>query len=196
MSVERTARRRELYVLAAPIFRSEGYRGSTLKALAAACGLSIPALYRYFPSKRAIALYPLVVLYPELHGTSPDISSGDPRAYLGGWIDAAVSEMPYYTLALRLAREVGLDRSEQSRMEANLASHIDIVASLVRSAGSRLDEATSREVASAMISIVTGSVLTGIDIEPRSLRRRLLALLRGYGVRLDAETHREHDRLG
>ena len=61
------ARRSELYVRASPTFRRYGYRESTLKALAAACGLSIPALYRYFPSKRAFGLFPLVALYPELH---------------------------------------------------------------------------------------------------------------------------------
>jgi AcrR family transcriptional regulator len=181
-SDSRTGRRRELFALAAPILRTEGYRGSTLKALAAACGLSIPALYRYFPSKRAFALYPLVALYPELHERPPDVTSGDPRRYLRGWIHAAITELPHYTLALRLAREVGLDPSEQARVEANLARHIDVVAMLVRSSEPRVDEPTSREIASTMISIVTGSVLTGIEIEPSSLRRRLMALLRGYGV--------------
>ncbi|MEJ7697786.1 MAG: helix-turn-helix domain-containing protein [Candidatus Limnocylindrales bacterium] len=52
-------RRQALYRLAAPVFRRHGYRQATLKQLAAACGMSIPALYRYFPSKRDFALYPL-----------------------------------------------------------------------------------------------------------------------------------------
>ena len=60
-------RRHELYARAAPIFRKHGYAGTTLKALARACELSIPALYRYFPSKKAFALFPLMALYPELH---------------------------------------------------------------------------------------------------------------------------------
>jgi len=59
-SDEPFARRRELYLRAAPILRTHGYRGSTLKALANACGLSISALNRYFPSKKALALFPLV----------------------------------------------------------------------------------------------------------------------------------------
>jgi hypothetical protein len=37
-----------------------------------------------------------------------------------------------------------------------------------------------------MISISTGAVLTGLEIEPASLRRRLKALLRGYGIHLPA----------
>jgi AcrR family transcriptional regulator len=181
-------RRRELYVRAAPVFQRFGYREATLKALADACGLSIPALYRYFPSKRAFALFPLVALYPELNDPGPDVAIGDPRMHLSGWIDAAVAEMPNYTLALQLSREVGLDRMEQRRVEENLAAHIAIVATLAQSAAPHLDDAAAREVASAMISIATGAVLTGIDIEPASLRRRLRALLRGYGILLPTTT--------
>jgi AcrR family transcriptional regulator len=181
-SDERRGRRRELYVRAAPTFRTHGYRGSTLKALAAACGLSIPALYRYFPSKRAFALYPLVALYPELHGPPPEPSSGDPGSLLSGWIDAAVAEMSNYTLALRLAREIGLTPPEQARVEANLATHIGVVADLARRAAPDLEVAASRELATAMISVASGPAITGIDIEPASLRHQLERLLRGYGL--------------
>lgn len=181
-------RRRELYVRAAPVFRRYGFRDATLKALADACGLSIPALYRYFPSKEAFALFPLVALYPELHQPLRDVSTGDPRVHLVDWIDAAVAEMPNYTLALQLSREIGLTSAQQRKVEANLAEHISVVAGLVQGAASHLDNATAREVASAMISVATGAVLTGIEIEPTSLRRRLRALLRGYGVPLPATT--------
>lgn len=183
-------RRWELYRRAAPIFREYGYREATLKALADACGLSIPGLYRYFPSKEAFALFPLVPLYPELHQPFRDVSVGDPRMHLVAWIDAAVSEMPNYTLALQLSREVGLDREQQHRLEENLAEHIVLVAGLVRAVAPHLDDATAREVASAMISIATGAVLTGLDIQPASLRRRLNALLRGYGIVIPASVPR------
>jgi len=182
-SDELAERRRELYLRAAPVFRRYGFREATLKALAGACGLSIPALYRYFPSKEAFALFPLVALHPELHQPR-DVTTGDPRMHLMDWIDAAVAEMPSYTLALRLSREVSLSREQQHRMEENLAEHISVVAGLARSAAPHLDEATAREVASAMISVATGAVLTGIEIEASSLRRRLRALLRGYGIAL------------
>lgn len=184
------ARRWELYRRAAPILRRYGYRDATLKALADACGLSIPGLYRYFPSKQAFALFPLVALYPELHQPFPDVASGDPLMHLAGWIDAAVAEMPSYTLALRLSREVGLGREQQRRMEANLAEQISAVAGLAVAAAPHLDDATAREVASAMISIATGAVLTGLEMEPASLRRRLKALLRGYGILLPASAPR------
>lgn len=123
-----------------------------------------------------------MALYPELHEVPPDLWSGDPRAVLAGWIDAAVAEMSNYTLALRLAREVGLTPTEQATAKANLASHIDFVAKLARGAAPHLDVATSRELASAMISIASGPAVTGVDIDPASLRHQLQTLLQGYGL--------------
>lgn len=55
---DRHARRFDLYVKAAPLFRSFGYRQVTMKALAHACGITAPALYRYFPSKLEFATFP------------------------------------------------------------------------------------------------------------------------------------------
>jgi AcrR family transcriptional regulator len=176
------ARRRELFVRAAPVFRKHGYQGATLKALANACGLSIPALYRYFPSKKAFALFPLNALYPELHGPPPDVTAGDPLAHLSGWIEAAVAELPNYTLAARLSRDVALDDEEQRKLDANLAVHLRVLGGLARRAGPHLDDRAARELARTMVNVIFGPVLTGLDPEPNALRRELQALLRGYGL--------------
>lgn len=177
------ARRRELYARAAPVFRRHGYRGTTLKALARACGLSIPALYRYFPSKKAFALFPLVALYPELHEPPPD-AGGDPLALLAGWVTAAAAEMPNYTLALRLARDADLTAEEDRRVEANLASHVTVLAAIARRAVPRLDAGAAEELASSMISVAVGPASSGLATDPDTLRRQLTRLLRGYGVAL------------
>jgi AcrR family transcriptional regulator len=181
-SDEPVARRHELYVRAAPIFRQNGYRGTTLKALATACGLSIPGLYRYFPSKKAFALFPLMSLYPELHAPPPDVEAGDPLLLLSGWVDAAAVEMPKYVLAARLVREVGLLPDEQRKMDANLAAHIVVLTDLARRAAPHLAERAARELASAMINTALGSALTGVEPKPEGLRRQLRALMRGYGL--------------
>ena len=110
-SDELFARRRELYVRAAPVFLKHGYRGATLKALANACGLSIPALYRYFPSKRAFALYPLVSLYPELHAPRPDATTGDPLSRLSSWIRGSRRRDAALHPRSSLLREAGSRRS-------------------------------------------------------------------------------------
>jgi hypothetical protein len=181
-SSEPFARRRELYIRAAPVFRKHGYRSATLKALANACGLSIPGLYRYFPSKRAFALFPLNSLYPELHGPPPDVAAGDPLWHLAAWIEGAVAEMPNYLLAARLSHEVGLDNEEQRKVDANLADHLAILGGLARRAGPHLDHRAARELARTMVNVVLGPALTGLDPEPQALRRELRALLRGYGL--------------
>lgn len=175
-------RRRELYRRAAPVFEKHGYRGATLKALAGACGLSIPALYRYFPSKKAFALSPLAALYPELQGPEPTISAGDPMSHLSGWIEAAVAEAPNYILAARLLREVRLSDDEERRMHAGLNEHIGLMGDLARRAAPNLSEGAARDLAAAMINIALGPALTGIQPEPDDLRRELRSLLRGYGV--------------
>jgi len=181
-SDELFARRRELYVRAAPVFRKDGYRGATLKTLANACGLSIPALYRYFPSKKAFALFPLTALYPELHGPPPDVTAGDPLSHLSRWIEGAVAEMPNYLLAARLSREVGLDGEEQRKVDANLADHLAILSGLARRVGPHLDDRAAQELARTMVNVALGPALTGLDPEPQALRRELRALLRGYGL--------------
>lgn len=181
-SDDRFSRRRELYQRAAPVFRAHGYRGATLKALANACGLSIPALYRYVPSKRALALFPLVALYPQLHAPPPDVSAGDPAAHLAAWIEGAVSEAPNYVLAARLLHEVRLAEDERRRMETALPEHIALLGNLARRAAPHLTEPRSRELGAAMINVALGPATTGIEPEPEALRRELRALLVGYGV--------------
>jgi len=184
VSADLYTRRRQLYERAAPVFRRYGYRNATLKALANACGLSIPGLYRYFPSKKVFATFPLASLHPELHPMPPEVIGGDPVAVLSGWIDAAVAEMPNYTLAIRLAREAGLSAREQQKVDANLAAHVALVGGFARRAAPHLDERTAGELVSTMISVALGSAETGLPADPAALRRQLRALLRGYGLLL------------
>ena len=176
------ARRKELYALAAPVFEQHGYDGATLKALAHACGLSIPGLYRYFPSKRAFALFPLPPLYPELHGEAPDLETGDPAALLAGWVDAAVREMPGYTLAARLAFEAGLTAAEQRRMRDNLAIHAEVLGATIERASPTLARDVARRIASTMIEMTAGPAISGLARTPADLGRDLRVLLRGYGI--------------
>ncbi len=50
------ARQRQLLDVAIHVFAQAGYAGASTQAIAAAAGLSEPALYRHFPSKRALFL--------------------------------------------------------------------------------------------------------------------------------------------
>ena len=164
------------------MFRKYGYRGTTLKALARACGLSIPALYTYFPSKKSFALFPLAALYPQLHEAEPDLASVDPRAVLEGWISAAVTQMPNNVLALRLAQEAGLDPGEQERITAMLAGHVSFLVTALMSAAPHLDQRRATDLAQAMIDMSVAAGVRTADPEPDRLARQLRSLLAGYRV--------------
>ncbi len=47
-------RKEQIVRLATSMFAKNGYDGLTIRMLALACGISEPALYKYFPSKQAI----------------------------------------------------------------------------------------------------------------------------------------------
>ena len=99
------ARRRELFALAAPVFRRHGYRGSTIKALAHACHLSPASLYHYFGSKEELATY--LVRRPQLDWDSTWVDPAtDPLVQLSQLLDLSLAELPNYLLAMRLADEI------------------------------------------------------------------------------------------
>ena len=104
-SVRLEARRRELFALAAPVFRRHGYRGATIKALAHACGLSPASLYHYFRSKEEMATY--LVRRPRMDFDSTWVDPAtDPLVQLALLLDLSLSELPNYLLAMRLADEI------------------------------------------------------------------------------------------
>jgi AcrR family transcriptional regulator len=170
--------------LAAGVFRRHGFRGTTMKALARACGLSIPGLYRYFPSKRAFALFPLHAVNPELQASPPDLSVGDPCRLLFGWVEHAVEDTPNIFLALQLAVETGLSDEERRAVEPNLQTHADELGALVRHAAPNLDQRSATELAWAMMNLTMAPGLSGMQPEPSNLRGQLHALLHGYGIGL------------
>lgn len=137
------ARRYQLYVLAAPVFRTFGYRQVTMKALAHACGMSAPGLYRYFPSKLEFATFPLA---PAPHGTcayllaraasTSDLPLGRLRALLEGtllYVDLAA-------LAFDLAIQAGQEERPDflyEKLGSVETSITDVVLSCMPELGAR-----------------------------------------------------------
>lgn len=176
------ARRRALYARAAPLFRQLGYRMVTLKALARACGMSIPALYRYFPSKRAFALFPLTAVDPSLHRVPTFPPDCDPLLPLRHFVDAAAHEMPQYMLAVALLREIDPGEVDGVAMAANVGETAAVLAAQARAAAPALGETAARELASAALALVVGPALVELGTTPDELRRQLRALFRAYLV--------------
>lgn len=190
------ARRRALYARAAPLFRQLGYRQVTLKALARACGVSIPALYRYFPSKRAFALFPLVATDPSLHRIPVFPPDADPLLPLRHFVEAAVAEMPQYLLALSLQREMDHDEVDLPAQAVNLAAVAQALAAQACAAAPALSDDAAREFARAALALVTGPALVELGTTPAELRRQLHILLRAYLVPAGGDAARLDAVLG
>jgi AcrR family transcriptional regulator len=172
-----------LYTKAAPVFRAFGYRQVTMKALAHACGVSAPALYRYFPSKLDFALFPLD-LPPEgfcrLVMTRAAEAQTDPLHALRAGFEAALVDIDCIVLAVRLALEVGRDersvlaKRDLDAFEADVAR---FTVSYVPQLGER-----ARDLAHTIMSLVVTAAATDADLSASAFRRQAAAVVRGYLV--------------
>ena len=187
------ARRRELFVLAAPVFRRYGYRGSTIKALAHACGLSPASLYHYFASKEEMATY--LVRRPRMDWDSTWVDpTTDPLVQLALLLDLSLSELPNYLLAMRLADEIAGTSGVVSGDGAHARTFREgeaVFARLVAASVPAMSRADATRVARDALSAMVGSAVLGLDPEPQAaVRERVVAVLRTALVPRHVETQR------
>jgi AcrR family transcriptional regulator len=171
------ARRRELFALAAPVFRQHGYRGATIKALAHACALSPASLYHYFGSKEELATY--LVRRPRMDWDSiwvdPDT---DPLAQLARLVDLSLAELPNYLLALRLADEIARTATDDAHA-GTFREGEAVFARLVAASAPGMSRAEATGVARDALSTMVGSAVLGLDPEPEAaVRERVVQVLR------------------
>ena len=172
------ARRRELFGLAAPVFRRHGFRGATVKALAHACGLRPASLYHYFGSKEELATYLLRRPRMDWDSTWVDPDT-DPLLQLAQLLDLAMVELPDYLLALRLADEIAGTASDPGTHAATFREGEAVFARLVAAAAPGMSRETATRVARDALSAMIGSAVLGLDPEPEAaVRERVLAVLR------------------
>lgn len=171
-------RRRELFALAAPVFRREGYRGATIKALAHACGLSPASLYHYFWSKEELATY--LVRGPRLKCDSTWVDPrGDPLVQLARLIDLSLSALPDYLLALRLADEIAGQAPDAGSHARTFREGEAVFARLVAASAPGIPEASALRVARDALSALVGSAVVALDPEPGvAVRDRVVAVIR------------------
>jgi AcrR family transcriptional regulator len=189
------ARRRELFALAAPVFRRDGYRGATIKALAHACDLSPASLYHYFASKEELATY--LVRRPRLDWDSTWVDPvTDPVVQLARLLDLSLSELPNYLLALRLADEIAGTASDRAAHARTFREGEAIYARLVAAAAPAMSRETATEVARGALSAMVGSAVMGLDPEPQAaVRARVVAVLRGALVPTHVAAQRFDDAM-
>ena len=172
------ARRRELFALAAPVFRRYGYRGATIKALAHACGLSPASLYHYFGSKEEMATY--LVRRPRMDWDSTWVDPAtDPLVQLALLLDLSLSELPNYLLSLRLADEISGTASDHGWHARTFREGEAVFARMIAASAPGMSRAAATRIARDALSAMVGSAILGLDPEPdAAVRERVVGVLR------------------
>lgn len=174
-------RRVDLYVKAAPAFRTFGYRQVTMKALAHACGVSAPALYRYFPSKLDFAVFPLAeppTGYCATLLTTAADAHADPLRGLRAALETAVAHADLIALGVQLAIEAGREERDvfsQSRLDSLDATVRDVLLHCVPALGPR-----AQDFAHTLVSLVVTAGAARAPLAPEDLWRQGGQVVRAY----------------
>ena len=176
--------------MAAPVFRHYGYRGSTIKALAHACGLSPATLYHYFGSKEELATY--LVRLPRLDWDSTWVDPDtDPLVQLKQLIDLSLAELPNYLLAMHLADEIAGTAEEGGSHARTFREGEAVYARLVAASAPALTREEAVRIARDALSAMVGSAVLGLDPEPEAaVRQRVVWVLRAALVPAHVEAQR------
>lgn len=183
-------RRLELFALAAPVFRRDGYRGATIKALAHACGLRPASLYHYFGSKEELATY--LLRRPRMDWDSIWVDpETDPLIQLAQLLDLSLAELPNYLLAMRLADEIAGATSNPGTHAPTFREGEALFARLVAASAPGMSREAATRVARDALSAMIGSAVLGLDPEPKpAVRERVIAVLRAALVPTHVESRR------
>jgi AcrR family transcriptional regulator len=174
-------RRVDLYEKAAPVFRTFGYRQVTIKALAHACGISAPALYRYFPSKLDFALFPLADPpngYCVAMMTTAAGAHRDPLRALRAALEVGVAHSDLLALGVRLAIEAGRDEENvisRDRLDSLDTSVTEVLLRCMPMLGSR-----ARDLAHTLTSLVIAAGAAKGSVAPEDVWRQSGPVLRSY----------------
>jgi AcrR family transcriptional regulator len=168
-----------LFRLASPLLRGLGYQDVSLKQLAAACGLSIPALYRYFPSKRELALFPLTPANrpPLTCFTEP---RADPLVVLSRWIDIACVDLPDLLLGLGVASGLPGDAVARELRDGCIDHHRVLLRALVGEVRPELGGETVGDIVESLIGVLLSPLFAPTQNDLHRARERATSLLRGY----------------
>ncbi len=173
--------RRDLYIKAAPLFRTFGYRQVTMKALAHACGVSAPALYRYFPSKLDFALFPLEVPPAGYCATilrRVAAAQEDPLIGLRAALESALADIDLLVLAIRLRIEAGRD-SPDPFVTHDFDSPAMVIAEIIGRCVPAMGDRAA-DLAQTLASLFIASGATDRGLPPEVAWRRTVAVLRSY----------------
>lgn len=175
------SRRWDLFEAARPVFERSGFRHSTVAELAWTSRLRPASLYHYFPSKSAMALFPLTSdngLCASWHAGLPTLPP-DPLARLDALLDFVSIRVDSIGLALRLATEMSDVRSVAAAAGTAVGQARRDFRSMGRSLDPRISDRRADDLFEAVVSLVVGHV-PGIERDAQAMRRQLADLARGW----------------
>ncbi|HET7699481.1 MAG TPA: helix-turn-helix domain-containing protein [Candidatus Limnocylindria bacterium] len=173
------------------MFRRLGYRQVTMKAIAHACGVSAPALYRYFPSKLDFATFPLeetpAGYCAKLLNDAVD-READPLRGLRAALESAMTDVDLVVLGVKMALEAGRDEPQvftPARLEAYDVMVRDV---LLRCLPGLRDRAG--DLAHTLVALVVAAGAVDAEVSRSALWRQMMPVLRAYAVDAGAEASR------
>ncbi len=198
VSPEHKERRRQAILDAAlDVFIGKGYQLATINDISARSGLSVGAIYRYFPTKSAIML----TLVEERLGRLPELfarhipRTGDPWERLTRSIDLFVSALRVRhpatgrLLLVTLAEAVQdgeVRRGLQERL-SGLVSYLQAIIDEGVAQGLFRPDVDARALATILLCSADGVavywVTDGREIDLRPMRSTMLEMLRAYLIK-------------
>jgi AcrR family transcriptional regulator len=177
------ANRRRIFRLAAPVFRAQGYRAAKVALISRAVGLAPGSLYHYFPSKKALALFPLSSendICGRMHASLDAVPRDKPLEPLRILVDYWTDELPDVLLANRLAQSIGCEQWALSQMKEMYDFGLQLIASIVCTAAPSFTVEQAQEIGRVLMSMLSGSAIADLDLNHEKLRKDAVSVLRRY----------------
>ncbi|MFD2416699.1 TetR/AcrR family transcriptional regulator [Amycolatopsis pigmentata] len=180
----RESRRQEILHAARALFAKQGFAGTSMSDLVSATGLSIGALYRYFPSKTDLVMAVVEGRDGTVDGSYDDSES--PGELLSRLLCYVAPGTPAGTSQARLTAQIWGDAAVNPGFAAKVRERhgalVDQLAGRLRAtrrkrtAGHR-DESALAEVLLAALIGFAALVATESPVDPQAFERTLLQLL-------------------
>lgn len=195
VSDEHKERRREAILDAAmEVFLGRGYQVATINDISAECGMSVGAIYRYFRNKGEIML----TLVEERLGRTPELfarlteEAGDPWERLHRCVDLFTSALRVRhpatgRLLLVTMAEAVQDGEVRRGLHDRFRALVEYLSGIIRdgvAAGLFRPDVDPVALAAVLMSAADGVAIYWVtgspEVDPRTMRNTMLAMLRAY----------------
>jgi AcrR family transcriptional regulator len=183
-----SSRRWELFRAAAPLLAARGFRMTTVSELAWACSMSPSSLYYYFPSKAALALFPISDqsgLCDVWHGRAE--TDAAPLLRLNALVDLIEERAEAFRLAFSLAREMAGDPSVAEVVGRSVLSARLDFRRIAQELAPGIADARADDLIYALMTVLASDA-PWLARDLAGLRRQVIDAARGWltGVGADA----------